>query len=158
MKRLFPTTAILLLIAGAWNAILFVSAFVVHIPIRADSHNLVRTASGAYTEVAVHPQTYFQKYGFAELLLVGLGLVLTLVVALALRRRAAESAADAGKVAWRTSVACAVLGVIGFVTIAPYLLIVGVLLVVACRAFAGSVVAARRAEVGPNSLTMSTPH
>ena len=134
MKRLDRITATLLLIAGLGSLALILLAFVVHIPLRDGSHNLVRAASGAYVEVPVAPQTYLQKYGISELLLLGLGLVLVFAVGIALRSRAVHGRAGAGGLAWGLSVACLMLGILGSVTIAPYLLLVGILLVLACSA------------------------
>ncbi len=132
MKRLDPITAILLLLAGLLSLALTVLAFVVQVPLRDGSHNLVRAASGAYAEVPVAPQTYFQKYGISELLLLGFGLLSVVAVGVALRISAARGTNGAGRPAWRLSVACLILGVVGSVTIAPYLLMVGILLVLAC--------------------------
>jgi len=132
MKRLDRVTTILVLIAALISVALSLVAFVVHVPVRDDAHNLVRTASGAYVEIPVGPQTYFQKYGFSELLLLGLGLVLVIAVGVALRSRAVHASKGAGRLAWGLSLACLVLGVVGSVTDAPYLLLVGVLLVLAC--------------------------
>jgi hypothetical protein len=134
MKRLGRITATLLLVAGLGSLALTLLAFVVHISLRDGSHNLVRTASGAYVEVPVQPQTYFQKYGISELLLFGLGLVLVVAVGIALRSRAVHGSAGAGGLAWGLSVACLMLGILGTVTIAPYLLLVGIVLVLACGA------------------------
>src|SRR5580658_9663510 len=58
-KRLSRPTAIVLLLAALWSLVLVLAAFFVHIPGRAGSRNLVRTASGAYIEVPIRPQTYF---------------------------------------------------------------------------------------------------
>lgn len=132
MKHLDRVTPILLLVAGLVSLALTLLAFAVHVPVRDDAHNLVRTASGASVAVPVGPQTYFQKYGFSELLLLGLGLVLVIAVGVALRSRAAQSSNGAGRLAWGLSLACLILGIVGSVTIAPYLLLVGILLVLAC--------------------------
>jgi hypothetical protein len=156
-KRLSRPTAIVLLLAALWSLVLVLAAFFVHIPVRAGSRNLVRTASGAYIEVPIRPQTYFQKYGLSELIVVGLGVAVTFVLALALRRRAEQGAAGAGGKAWALSGTGLSLGVVGFVTIAPYLLVTGVLLVVACRTVSGTAVEASRSEGGPRSLSVSSP-
>src|ERR1700683_1640022 len=132
MKRLDPIPAILLLFAGLLSLVLTVLAFVVQVPLRDGSHNLVRAASGAYVEVPIAPQTYFQKYGISELLLLGFGLLSVVAVGVALRISAARGTNGAGRPAWRLSVACLILGVVGSATIAPYLLMVGILLVLAC--------------------------
>ncbi len=100
MKRPDRLTATLLLVAGLSSAALMLLAFVVHVPLRDGSHNLVRTPAGGYVEVPVGPQTYFQKYGFPELLLLGLGLVLAIAVAVALGHRAGHGPPDAGRAAW----------------------------------------------------------
>ena len=60
MKRLNGVTALFLSLAFLWSAALTVLAFVVHIPIRAGSHDLVQTTSGGFREAKVLPQTYFQ--------------------------------------------------------------------------------------------------
>ncbi len=158
MKRPFPITALLVLIAALWSLGLVVSAFLVDVPVRAGAHTLVRTASGTSTEAAVAPQTYIQKYGIAELLLVGFGLVLAIAVAIALRHRAAQGSASAGRVAWGISMACLTVGIVAFVTIAPYLLIVGVLLTLACGTFSRNGITAQRGRSGSVPVTTSTPH
>ncbi len=142
MKRLDRLTATLLLIAGLLGLAMTVLAFVVHIPIRSGSHNLVRTASGGYSEVPVVPQTYFQKYGLPELFVLGVGLLLVIAVAAVLRDRAGHDLAGAGRLAWSLSISALVIGIVGSVTIAPYLLLVGILLVLACSAFSRIVMAA----------------
>ena len=131
MKRLDRLTATLLLVAGLISVVLAL-AFAVHISVRDGSHNLVRTASGGYVEVPVVPQTYFQKYGVPELLLLGFGLLLVIAMAVVLRDRAGRGLANAGVLAWSLSIAGLVIGIVGTVTIAPYLLLVGILLVLAC--------------------------
>jgi len=153
MKRLGPITTIFLLVAALLSLGLTVSAFLVHIPVRAGSQNLVRTASGAYKEAPVVPQTYFQRYGVAEVLLVGLGLILTIAVLIALRQRSAQGGASAGAVAWGLSIGCLLLGIVGSVTVAPYMLIVGVLLVLACSTFSRNGAATRRAKPGARVMT-----
>ena len=148
MKGLDRITAVLLLIAGLVSLALTLLAFVDHVPLRNGAHDLVRTASGAYAEVPVTPLTYFQKYGVSELLLLGLGLLLVIAVGVALGSRAVHSMSGAGRLAWGLSVACLMLGIVGSVTIAPYLLLVGILLVLACGTVpaSGAVVDGRRAE------------
>jgi hypothetical protein len=154
MKRLDRLSAIPLLVAGLGSLALMLLAFAVHVPVRDGSHNLIRTASGGYVEVPVTPQTYFQKYGFSELLLVGLGLVLVVAVAVALVERAGRDQADAGRLAWGLSIAGLILGIVGSVTVAPYLLLVGILLVLACSAFSRNGVGATR-DTTP-SVSVST--
>ena len=132
MEQPNRVTAILLLIAAAWSLLLFIAAFVMDVPVRSAAHDLVRSASGGYTQTPVATQTYFQKYGVAELVLTGLGFVFVIAVAATLRRRAAQGGQGAGRSAWNIAMACVILGIIGSVTVAPYLLAVGVLLVLAC--------------------------
>jgi hypothetical protein len=112
-------TSVLLWIAGLWSAVLVVLAFVIHTPVRGGSHNLVRSASGGYVEIPALPKTYFQAYGVSELLLLGLGLVLVFAVAYALQRQRVLAQPGAGRVAWGIS-------------LAPYMIFVGILLVLAC--------------------------
>jgi hypothetical protein len=148
MKRLDRITAILLLMGGLVSLALTLSAFVVQVPLRDGSHNVVRIGSGAYAEVPVAHETYFQKYGISELLLLCLGLVLVLAVNVALRTRTAQNGNGAGRLAWGLSVACLLLGVAGSVTIAPYLLVVGTLLVLACGTVVRGGAATERADPG----------
>jgi hypothetical protein len=138
MKGLSRITTGLLLVAGGLSLALTLSVFVVQVPLRDGSHSLVRTASGVYAEVPVAHQTYFQKYGIAELLLLGLGLTFVVAVAVALRVGAARGSTGPGRLAWGLALACIVLGVVGFISVAPYLLFVGILLVLSCSAVAHS--------------------
>jgi hypothetical protein len=154
MRRLNRITGSLLLVAASGSLALVVSAFIAHVPVREGSHDLVRIASGSYAEVPVVPQTYFEKYGVSELLLLGVGLVLVIVVAVVLRLRAAHAETGAGAMAWGTSVTCVALGIVGFVTIAPYLLLVGLLLVLACRTLSRNGSAAEDSK--PDSLSVTT--
>jgi amino acid transporter len=135
MKRFDRITTVLLSIAALWSAALVVLTFVIHIPVRAGSHNLVRSTSGSYVEVKVLPRTNFQAYGFSDLLLLGLGLILVIAVARALQRQKTLGQPGAGGLAWVLSIGSLVVGIVGFVTIAPSMLLVGVLLVLACRNF-----------------------
>lgn len=144
MKRLDRLTATLLLVAGLGSLALTLLAFVVHIPVRDGSHNLVRTASGGYVEVPLVRQTYFQKYGVPELFVLCFGLFLAIAVAVVLRDRACHGPTDAGRLAWGLSIAGLIIGIVGSVTIAPYLFLVGVLLVLSCRAFSWHGMAAKR--------------
>jgi hypothetical protein len=132
MKLLDRVTRILLLVAGLISLVLTLLAFVVDAPVRYGSHNLVRVASGAYLEVPATARTYFQTYGLSELLILGLGFGLVVAVAVALRSHAGHGANDVGRLAWGLSFGCLILGIVGSATIAPYLLFVGVLLVLAC--------------------------
>jgi len=158
MKRRNRITGSLLLVAVLGSLALIVVAFIAHVPVREGSHNLVRTASGSYAELPVVPQTYFQKYGVAELLLPAVGLVLAVAVAVVLRRRAAHAETGAGAMAWGMSVGCVVLGIVGFVTIAPYLLLVGLLLVLACRTFSREGPAGEQGTPGSVSATTTATH
>jgi hypothetical protein len=158
MKRLDRITAVLLLVAGLLSFGLTLLAFVVHIPVREGSHDLVQTASGAYSEVPVVPQTYFQKYGIAELVVLGLGLAFVIAVGIALRSRVLHGRAGAGGLAWGLSVASLVLGTIGSVTIAPYLLLVGIFLVVACSACSRSGIVTEGGTSRSSSVTSGVSH
>jgi hypothetical protein len=145
MRGLPRTTVVLLFVAGGVSLLLTLSAFVVQVPLRQGAHTLIRTASGANAEVPVAHQTYYQRYGPSELLLLGLGLVLVAAVGVALRLGGTRATK---RLAWGLSIASLVLGVAGFVTIAPSLLLVGVLLVLSCSTGtrARGVGAGRRAE------------
>jgi hypothetical protein len=158
MKRVDRVTAILLLVAGLVSLGLTLLAFVVHVPVRDDAHDLVRTASGAHVEMPAGPQTYFQKYGFSELLLLGLGLVLVVAVGAALRSRARRGSNGAGRLAWGLSLACLILGIVGSVTIAPYLLLVGILLVLACGTVPRDTVTTHSDSSGVVSLQTESTH
>ena len=69
MKRLDRLTATLLLVAGLGSLALTLLAFVVHIPVRDGSHNLVRTASGGYVEVPlVYARPIFRNTVFLSCL------------------------------------------------------------------------------------------
>lgn len=132
MKRLNGVTALFLSLAFLWSAALTGLAFVVHIPVRAGSHDLLQTASGGYREAKVLPQTYFQAYGVPELLLTGIGLIAAALVALLLYQRSSCHLPSAGRAAWGISIAALVVGIVGFVTIAPSMLFVGIFLMLAC--------------------------
>jgi hypothetical protein len=147
-------TAILLFIAAAWSLLLFIAAFVIDVPVRSGAHNLVRSASGAYTETPVVTQTYFQRYGVSEMVVTGLGFVFVIAVAATLRRRAARGGQGAGRPAWNLAMACVVLGIVGWVTVAPYLLAVGILLVLACGSVPRGGSTAARASA-PSETTSS---
>jgi hypothetical protein len=108
--------------------------------------------------VPVVPQTYFQKYGVPELLLLGFGLVMVMAVAVALRDRSSRGLADAGRLAWGLSIAGLVTGMVGFVTIAPYLLFVGILLVLACSAFSRNGIATKRTTSRAAAVTTPVAH
>ena len=87
MKRLSGVTLLFLSLAGLWSVALTLLAFVVDIPVRTGTHNLVQTASGGYQEAKVLPQTYFQAYGVPELLLTGTGIFAAALVAVLLSHR-----------------------------------------------------------------------
>ena len=150
-------SAILLLLAASWSVLLCAWAFVVDVPVRTGADNLVRSASGGYTETPVVAQTYFQKYGLSELVVLGLGLVFVAALAVALRRRAARGAEGAGRTAWNIALACLVLGIIGSVTIAPSLLVVGILLVLACGSVPRQGGAGVRSTSGSASVSAGSP-
>ena len=158
MKRLDRLTATLLLVAGLGSLALMLLAFVVHIPVRDGSDNLVRTTSGGFVEVPVVPQTYFEKYGGPELILLSFGLLLVVAVVVVLQDRARHGRADAGKLAWGLSIAGLVIGIVGSVTVAPDLLLVGILLVLACGVFSRNGIAAERnASTGVSLTTRVAP-
>ncbi len=98
-------------------------------------------------------QTYFQMYGISELVVLGLGFVFVISVAVTLRHRAAQGGEGAGRPAWSIAMACVILGVIGSVTVAPYLLSVGILLVLACASVSRVGGAAVRSTSRSASLT-----
>jgi hypothetical protein len=152
MKRLNGITALFLSLAFLWSAALTVLAFVVDIPIRAGSHNLVQTASGGIQEAKVLPQTYFQAYGVPELLLTGIGLAAA-IVAFLLYQRGSHRLPNAGRAAWGVSIAALVAGIVGFVTAAPYMFFVGIFLMLACVTFSNRQATAMRSEQPPLSAT-----
>jgi hypothetical protein len=123
----------LLSLAGLWSAALTLLAFVVDIPVRTGTHNLVQTFSGGYQEAKVLPQTYFQAYGVPELLLTGAGIVAAALVAELLHQRSRSNQPNAGRAPWGVSIAALVVGIVGFVTV--YLLFVGIFLMLACLSF-----------------------
>ena len=153
MKRLNGITALFLSLAFLWSAALTVLAFVVDIPIRAGSHNLVQTASGGIQEAKVLPQTYFQAYGVPELLLTGMGLTTAALVAFLLYQRGSHRLLNAGRAAWGVSIAALVAGIVGFVTVVPYVFFVGIFLMLACVTFSNRQSTALRSEQPPLSAT-----
>ena len=88
-------------------------------------------------------QTYFQKYGVPELFVLCFGLFLAIAVAVVLRDRACHGPTDAGRLAWGLSIVGGESQIAGLVTIAPYLFLVGVLLVLSCSAFSWHGMAAK---------------
>jgi hypothetical protein len=150
-------TVLFLSLAALWSAALTISVFVIHIPVRAGSHDLVQSASSGSVEAKVLPQTYFQAYGVPEVLLAGMGIVMAALVAYLLYRRGTQTPPNAGRAAWGISVGTLVVGIVGFVTIAPYLLFVGIFLMLACRSFSRQ---STSAMTGPPSIpaTLRTSH
>jgi hypothetical protein len=135
MQRRDGVTALFLSLAFLWSAALTVWIFVVDIPVTPGSHRLVKTASGGYQEVIALPQTYFQTYGLPELLLAGMGLVFAGLVAFLLHQRSSDQQPNVGRAAWGVSIAALVVGIIGFLGIAPYMFFVGIFLIGACLSF-----------------------
>lgn len=157
MRRLDRVTAVLLSCAAVLSLILSFLAFVLRLPVRNGSHDLVRIPSRAYTEVPVVPQTYFQKYGPSELALLCIGFLLVVIVTFVLQKRTHREE-GAGAIAWCTSIGCVMLGTIGFVTVAPYLILVGILLVLACSRFSRRSRSARRGTSDPASSAIGATH
>jgi hypothetical protein len=154
MKRLNGVTVLFLSLAGLWSAILTLLAFVVHIPVRTGTHNLVQTASGGYQEAKVLPHTYFQAYGTPGLLLTGTGIVAAALVAVLLRQRSRSNQPNAGRAAWGVSIAALVVGIIGFVAV--YLLFVGIFLMLACLTFSKQQATVKRSQRQTLSATPRT--
>jgi hypothetical protein len=154
MKRLNGVTVLFLSLAGLWSVALTLLAFVVDIPVRRGTHNLVQTASGGYQEAKVLPQTYFQAYGVPELLLTGTGIVAAALVAVLLSHRRRSNQPNAGRAAWGVSIAALVVGIIGFVTV--YLLFVGIFLTLACLTFSKQQATAKRSQQQALSATPRT--
>jgi hypothetical protein len=120
MKRLDRATAALLVLAALLAAAQFVSAFFVHVTVRAQP-----TRSGW---VVPPTKTYIQTYGLSEVILTALSLAAIVVVASVLSRRRRRGDTGVGRLAWGLSVVAAVLGLVGFV----YLFGAGVCLLLAC--------------------------
>ena len=120
MRRFSRTTAILLALAALLAVAQFVSAFFVHVAVRAE-----RTRSGWVVPPA---KTYLQAFGVSEIILTSLTLAAIVVVGSVLGRRATRREGGAGWLAWGVSIVAAVLGLVGFV----YLFGAGVCLLLAC--------------------------
>jgi hypothetical protein len=142
--------------AAGWSVVLTFLAFVIHIPLRAGAHNLIQTASGGSVEVKALPQTYFQAYGVPELVLTGSGIVVAAIVACLLWHRARHHEPTAGGVAWGISIASLAVGIVGLVTVAPYLFLVGIFLLVSCHNFARQTARMVRSEPSPQPATLGT--
>jgi CBS domain containing-hemolysin-like protein len=120
VRRLDRATTGFLILAALLLVAQFVSAFFVHVTVRAEP-----TGAGW----AVPPtKTYMQAFGASEVILTLLSLAALLVVGSVLVRRSGRGALGAGALAWGVSAAAAALGLVGFV----YLFGVGVCLLVAC--------------------------
>ena len=120
MRRLDWVTTLVLSLAFLLSLANSVLVFFAHIPANA---RLV-------------PRTYFQAYGAPELVLAGMGLVITSLVAFLLHRQSGHYQSKSGRIAW-DSIAALILGVIGLVVMPHYMFLVGILLVGACLGFSG---------------------
>jgi hypothetical protein len=118
--RLRRATAGFLALAATLLVAQFVSAFFVHVTVRAEP-----TRTGW---VVPPTQTDMQAFGSSEVMLTLVSLAALILVGSVLRRRRARGQLGAGPFAWGGSVAAAALGLVGFV----YLFGVGVCLLVAC--------------------------
>jgi hypothetical protein len=98
----------------------FVSAFFVHVAVRARP-----THSGW---AGPPTKTYIQAFGVSEVILTSLSLAGIVVVGSVLSRRTRRGEGGAGWLAWGVSVVTALLGLVGFV----YLFGAGVCLLLAC--------------------------
>ncbi len=152
MLRTAKVTALLIALALMWSAALSVLIFFVHIPVRPGSHRLIETGSGGLKEVRFLPQTYFEAYGAAELVLTGVGLIASAIVAVVFYRRHRNHQRDPGKVAWGLAVGAMVIGIAGVLTAAHSTLLVGILLLLACLSFSS-----RRVSPGTSSLPEQSP-
>jgi len=157
MKRLNGVTALFLSLAFLWSAALTVWIFFVDIPVTPGSHRLVQTASGGYQEVLALPRTYFQAYGVSELILTGVGLVFAGLVAFLLHQRSSDQQPNAGRAAWGVSMAALVVGIIGFMGIAPYMFFVGIFLIGACLSYSARQFTVVGSGQPPLSATTSMP-
>jgi hypothetical protein len=92
-----------------------------------------------------------------ELLLTGLGLVAAALVAFLLHKRRSHHLPSAGRAAWGVSIAALVAGIVGFVTIAPYMFFVGIFLMLACLSFSNRQATGVRSEQPPLSATTTSP-
>jgi hypothetical protein len=120
MRRVNRTTKIWLALAALLAVAQFVSAFFVHVAVRAEP-----TRSGW---VVPPTKTYMQAFGISEVILTSLTLGAIIVVSSVLGRRGMCGEGGAGLFAWGISIAAAAVGLVGFV----YLFGAGVCLLLAC--------------------------
>jgi hypothetical protein len=120
MRRLDPPTVALLALAALLAVAQFVSAFFVHVAVRA-----VPTGSGL---VVPPTKTYMAAFGASEVILTLLSLAAIVVVGSLLRRRRTSGEGGAGWLAWGVSAVAALFVLFGFV----YLFGTGVCLLLAC--------------------------
>ncbi len=137
MKRLNGVTSSFLALALLLSAANGVLVFFVHIPVNA----------------RLRPRTYFQAYGAAELLLAGIGLVATALVAFLLSRRGKNDRPEAGRYAWAVSTAALAVGIFGLVTLPRYMFLVGILLIGACLSFSARRTTVQGPDLPPVSRT-----
>jgi lysylphosphatidylglycerol synthetase-like protein (DUF2156 family) len=141
VKRLNGVTATFLLLALLLSATNAVLVFFLHIP----------------ADARLHPLTYFQAYGAAELLLVGLGLVLAALVTFLLYRQGKNDEPKAGRVAWAISIVALVVGILGLLAMPRYMFFVGIFLIGACLSFSARQSRVPRTERPPASRAVTIP-
>lgn len=142
MKRLNGITATFLSLAFLLSAANGILIFFTRIPVNA----------------RLRPRTYFQAYGAAELLLAGIGLVATALVAFLLYRQSRDGEPKAGRAVWALSISALSLGVLGLLTVPRYLFVVGILLVGACLSFSARQPRVSRTDLPPASRTAAVSH
>jgi hypothetical protein len=120
MRRLHRATVGSLVLAAVLLMAQFVSAFFVHVTVRAEP-----TGDGW---VVPPTKTNMEAFGASEVILTLLSLGALIVVGSVLRRRSGRGVPGAGPLAWSVSAVAAALGLVGF----AYLFGVGVCLLVAC--------------------------
>ncbi|HEX4128173.1 MAG TPA: hypothetical protein VHX67_11385 [Acidimicrobiales bacterium] len=120
MKRLHGATVGFLVLAALLLMAQFVSAFFVHVTVRAEP-----TGEGW---VVPPTKTCIQAFGASEAILTLLSLGALILVGSVLRRRGGRCVPGAGPLTWSVSAVAAALGLVGF----AYLFGVGVCLLVAC--------------------------
>jgi amino acid transporter len=120
MRQLDRPTVALLALAALLAVAQFVSAFFVHVAVRA-----VPTGSDW---VAPPTKTYLQAFGVSEVILTLLSLAAIVVVGSVLRRRRMRGESGAGWLAWGVSAAVALFVLFGFVSLFG----AGVCLLLAC--------------------------
>jgi len=135
MTRANQLTAALVSVALFASATLSALIFFVRVPVRAGSHNLVASTSVGLREVRALPRTYFQTYGTAELVVTGLGLAASALVAVVLFGRSRKGERGAGKVAWGAATLALVVAPLVMVSAHSAMVIVGVCLMLACLNF-----------------------